>query len=133
MISMMTWTFFQVDLHFTKVVPNFVVVTYYFLHFLQRFCWEEQIHFQFGLNNLRKFVCFDLTVVVALSLAPVAEFITKNLTQKKFRFGSGLHIPAKNFKEIIKIKSDYHNILNNFCEIKFTLEECPSHHNDQVL
>ena len=66
-------------------------------------------------------------------MAPEAEFITKNLTQKKFKFGSGLRIPAKNFKEIIKIKSDHHNILNNFCEIKFNSEECPSHHNNHAL
>ena len=70
----------------------------------------------------------NLFVLTWRSSAPEAEFITKNLTRKKFKFGSGLHIPAKNFKEIIKIKSDHHNILNNFCEIKFNSEECPSHH-----
>ena len=69
-----------------------------------------------------------VVAVVASSSAPEAEFITKNLTRKKFKFGSGLHIPAKNFKEIIKIKSDHHNNLNNFCEIEFNSEECPSHH-----
>ena len=48
--------------------------------------------------------------------------------KKKFKFRDGLHIPAKNFKEILKIKFDHHDILNNFCKIKFNSEECPSHH-----
>ena len=97
--------------------------------FFKDFAGKSKFIFNLDSKIWGKFVCFDLTVVVASSSAPEAEFITKNLTRKKFKFGSGLHIPAKNFKEIIKIKSDHHNILNNFCEIKFNLEECPSHHN----
>ena len=100
--------------------------------FFKDFAGKSKFIFNLDSKIWGKFVCFDLTVVVASSSAPEAEFITKNLTLKKFKFGSGLHIPAKNFKEIIKIKSDHHNILNNFCEIKFNSEECPSHHTTYV-
>ena len=39
-----------------------------------------------------------------------------------------LQLPAKNFKEIVKIKFDNHKILDNFCLIKNYSEECPRHH-----
>ena len=38
------------------------------------------------------------------------------------------HLPAKNFKEIVKIKCDNHKILDNFRQIKNYSEECPCHH-----
>ena len=41
-----------------------------------------------------------------------------------------LQLPAKNFKEIVKIKCDNHKILDNFRQIKNYSEECPRHHND---
>ena len=40
-----------------------------------------------------------------------------------------LHVPAKKFKEIVKINIDPHKILDNFCLIKNFSEECLSHHN----
>ena len=40
-----------------------------------------------------------------------------------------LHLPAKHFKEIVEIKYDHHKILDNFCQMKNYLEECPRHHN----
>ena len=40
-----------------------------------------------------------------------------------------LQLPAKNFKEIVKINCDNHKILDNFCQIKNYSEECPRHHN----
>ena len=45
------------------------------------------------------------------------------------RFKLVLQLPAKNFKEIVKIKCDNHKILDNFCQIKNYSEECPCHHN----
>ena len=41
-----------------------------------------------------------------------------------------LQLPAKNFKEIVKIKCDNHKILDNFRQIKNYSEECPRHHTE---
>ena len=39
-----------------------------------------------------------------------------------------LHVPAKKFKEIVKINIDPHKFLDNFCLMKKYLEECQRHH-----
>ena len=40
--TMMTWTFFQVVLHLTKVIQNFMVITLYLNNFLEVFCWTSE-------------------------------------------------------------------------------------------
>ena len=44
-----------------------------------------------------------------------------------------LDVPAKKFKEFVKINIDPHKFLDNFRLMKKYLEECQRHHNDQAL
>ena len=44
-----------------------------------------------------------------------------------------LDVPAKKFKEIVKINIDPHKIPDNFGLIKKYLEECLSHHTHQCF
>ena len=64
--------------------------------------------------------------------APAEKLITTNCQKSFSKFKLVLHVPAKKFKEIVKINIDPHKILDNFCLMKNYLEECLSHHNMYV-
>ena len=74
----------------------------------------------------------NLFVLICWSSAPRRLCFTQNSQQrtvKKFsKLKLVLHVPAKKFKEIVKINIDPHKILDNFCLMKNYLEECLSHH-----
>ena len=82
---------------------------------LSLFCW-------------RKFVCFDLPVVGASSTLPDEKIVNKMSQQKRLKVFLGLHFPATSFTEILTIKIDQHEILNNFCYMTINSEECRSYH-----
>ena len=52
----------------------------------------------------------------------------KELSKKFSKLKLVLHVPAKKFKEIVKINIDPHKILDNFCLINNFSEECLSYH-----
>ena len=65
--------------------------------------------------------------------APAEKLITTNCQKNFSKFKLVLHVPAKKFKEIVKINIDPHKILDNFCLMKNYLEECLSHHSVDSL
>ena len=119
----------RVKMFVTKVLPFSIVNNICFNHFSENFCWNDISDFKILENFLWMFVmsCASTDDDEATTTSPSKQ--TTKWHKKKFKFRDGLHIPAKNFKEILKIKFDHHEILNNFCKIKFNSEECPRHHN----
>ena len=53
--TMMTWIFFQVVLHLTKVIQNFMVITLYLNNFFEIFCWTSET---LGENSWKIVTCF---------------------------------------------------------------------------
>ena len=60
---------------------------------------------------------------------PVVQNKQKFSSNLKSKFKVDLHVPAKDFKEIVKVKCDHHKIVDNFCQMKNYLEECRCHNN----
>ena len=96
---------------------------------LNFFAGTSKTSFNLDFKTGGKFVCFDLLVVGASSSLLYAKLITTNCQKSFSKFKLVLHVPAKKFKEIVKINIDPHKILDNFCLMKNYLEECLSHHN----
>ena len=77
--------------------------------------------------GLEKLFCFDDEFFDRRRPAPFCQ--QTNLVKfSSPKLKLVLQLPAKNFKEIVKIKCDNHKILDNFRQIKNYSEECPRHH-----
>ena len=92
-----------------------MVITVYLNNFFEIFAGICETNF-----NLEIF--FLQFVVMSFALGDNDEAPT-TITSKQTKFPQVfksklklvLHLPAKNFKEIVKIKCDDHKILDNFC------------------
>ena len=81
--------------------------------------------------GLEKLFCFDDEFFDRRRPAPFCQ--QTNLVKfSSPKLKLVLQLPARNFKEIVKIKCDNHKILDNFCLIKNYSEECPRHHTGQA-
>ena len=107
-----------------RVIPNFVLITYQFIHFSKRSCWEEQIHSQFGL-------LFWIQWCVTASLRCLVWNSSQHKSEKMSKLKLNFLFPARSIGKMNEIICDHHKIWNNFCKMKNNWEECPIYYTEK--